>query len=391
MDRRSFTLINILRNIVTIYFDTFFAIYFFNLVNYEILPFAQFYLVVYIVTLLSFWFLSYNDKLKYKVYYYRIGIAFMALYLALIMLFREDIVNYIYLVAIIKGLGDGFYFYPRNILNSSKIKNSERRKYNGIINAINQGSAIVIPLILGFLLSKFTYVNIGKVVFLLMIVMFLLSFYVKDDDKSEKNIGLIKFYHKVKDDSLVQSALIMQFLQGFTVGSGVLVGVMTIYKIMYFESNLAIGILNSLLGILTCLTCIIYAKSKKENLFKPISIITLVLMTICLITLGIKPSNLIFIIYLVVYAIGITLITLTADNVIVNASNHLFIKFHRAEYHLFLETLLEIARITGYIVLLSIGITGRSELLRFILFFSIVPLTTLVIYVVNAKKKEVKN
>ena len=46
-DLKAFTLINILRNIVTIYFDTFFAIYFFNLTNYEILPFAKYYLFVY--------------------------------------------------------------------------------------------------------------------------------------------------------------------------------------------------------------------------------------------------------------------------------------------------------------------------------------------------------
>ena len=265
MDKKAFSLINILRNIVSIFFDTFFAIYFFNLTNYDILPFAGYYLVVYITILASFWFLSTRDKLKYKVYYYRIGISFTALYLALIMIFKEDIVHYIYLVAFIKGLGEGFYYYPRNILNSSKISNKERKKYNGLISAINQVSAIVIPVLLGLFLTYYSYVEIGKVVFILMIVIFVLSFFVKDDDKSEETVSLFKFYKKTKKDKMVQNALIMQFLQGFTVGGGVLVGAMTIYKIMYFESNLNIGILNSVLGVLTCLTCLIYAKSKKVN------------------------------------------------------------------------------------------------------------------------------
>ena len=387
MDRKAFSLINIMRNIVSIYFDTFFAIYFFNLTNYEILPFAKYYLVVYFVTLLSFWYLSSSSKLKYKVYYYRIGISFMALYLALIMLFKEDIVNHIYLVAFIKGLAEGFYFYPRNILNSTKINNKERKHYNGIINAINQASAIIVPLLLGIFLTYYSYVDIGKVVFILMIVIFFLSYHVKDDDKSEDSMGLIKFYRKVKRDDLVQCALIMQFLQGFTVGSGVLVGVMTIYKILYFESNLYIGILNSVLGLMTCITCIIYAKSKKTSSFKSISVITLVLITVSLVSLGINPSNVMFMVYLVIYAIGVTLITLTADNIIINASNHVFIKFHRADYHLFLETLLEIARILGYLVLLCIGIVGRISFLKYILFFSIVPFTLLVIYVIRSEDK----
>ena len=47
-DRKAFTLINILRNIVTIFFDTFFAIYFFDLTNYDLMPLSTYYLVVYI-------------------------------------------------------------------------------------------------------------------------------------------------------------------------------------------------------------------------------------------------------------------------------------------------------------------------------------------------------
>ena len=388
MDRKAFSIINVIRNIVSIYFDTFFAIYFFNLTNYEILPFAKYYLVVYLTLLLSFWFLSSSAKLKYKVYYYRIGISFQALYLALIMLFKEDIVNHVYIVAIMKGLSEGFYYYPRNILNSSKISNKERKKYNGIINAINNASGIIIPLVLGVLLTYYNYVEIGKVVFILMIVIFILSFYVKDDSKETKRISLYQFYQKVKKDRTVQNAFIMQFLQGFTVGSGVLVGVMTIYKILYFKSNLYIGILNSVLGLLTCISCIVYAKSKMKH-FKTISIITLALMIASLVSLGINPSNTMFIIYLVVYAVGITIVTLTCDNIIVNVSNSLKIRFHRAEYHLFIETLLEIARIMGFLLLLVIGLIGDESYLNIILFFSIIPLTLLVIYVINTRDKYV--
>ena len=116
---------------------------------------------------------------------------------------------------------------------------------------------------------------------------------------------------------------------------------------------------------------------------------TLVLLTISLVSLSLRPSNVVFMIYLVIYSVGITLITLVADNIIVNASNHIFVKFHRAEYHLFLETLLEISRIIGYVILLCVGITGRMELLCNILFFSIIPLTILVIYVINTRERDV--
>ena len=142
-----------------------------------------------------------------------------------------------------------------------------------------------------------------------------------------------------------------------------------------------------MLSLLTCITCIIYAKAKKTHAFKSVSIISLVLITVCLVSLAIKPSNIMFIIYLVIYAVGMTLITLTADNIIVNTSNHLYVRFHKPEYHLFIETLLEITRIFGYTILLAVGIVGNKSLLSVILIFSIVPLTMLVVIVNKAKEK----
>ena len=85
MDRRAFTLITVLRNIVAIYFSTFFAIYFFKLVNYRILPMAIYYLLLHLFITIGFWILRREIKSGYKVAYYRMGISLMALYLALIM------------------------------------------------------------------------------------------------------------------------------------------------------------------------------------------------------------------------------------------------------------------------------------------------------------------
>ena len=227
MDKKSFTLINIIRNIVTIFFDTFFAIYFFNLTNYEILPLAKYYLVVYVSLVGGFWLLKNTIKNKSKVPFLRIGISLTSVYLALIMILKEKIVDYVYLVAIIKGLGEGFYYYPRNILNTSKISNKSRRKYDGVVNSVNQISNIVIPLILGILLTYYDYITIGKVVFVLMIIIFILSFFVKEDDNKNKPTNVFKFLKKIIKNKKIREVLLIQFFRGFTITSGVITAVMT--------------------------------------------------------------------------------------------------------------------------------------------------------------------
>ena len=383
MDKKAFTWITILRNIVTIYFDTFFAIYFFNLTNYEILPLAKYYVVVYISLLLGFWLLKNFIKKNNKVPFYRIGISLTALYLALIMLLKEKIIDYIYLVAIIKGLGKGFYYYPRNILNSVKINNQQRKKYDGIVNSINQVSSIIIPLLLGILLTFYNYITIGKVVFILMIIIFALSFLVKEEHLNNTSSHIGSFFKKIIKNKKICEVLLIQFFKGFTITGGVITVVMTIYKILYFESNLMIGSLNSILGLFTFLTCLMYATKIKKTHLSPLIITTLVVLVICLTVLGIYPNNYIFLVYLFVYATGVTLISLLSDTIIANKSNDLLIKFNKEEFHLILETTLGISRISGYLFLLIIGIIGNINLLKYILFFSIIPFTLLVVYVIK--------
>lgn len=383
MDKKAFTLINILRNVVTIYFDTFFAIYFFNLTNYEILPLAKYYVVVYASLLFGFWLLKNTIKKNNKVPFYRIGISLTALYLALIMLLKEKIVDYIFIVAFIKGLGEGFYYYPRNVLNASKITNKSRRKYDGIINSINQISSIVIPLLLGILLTFFDYVTIGKVVFVLMIIIFVLSFFVKEEFSNDRPMEVIKFFNKIKNNKKVVEILLIQFFKGFTVTSGVIMAVMTIYKILYFKSNLIIGSLDSVLGLLTFITCLLYASKTKKTFYRPLILITSIILSICLIILGLNPNNIVFIVYLVIYATGIKIITLLADTLIANKTNDLLIKFNKEEYHLILETVLGISRIGGYLVLLVIGFIGEISLLKYILFFSVIPFSLLGFYLIK--------
>lgn len=383
MDKKAFTLINILRNVVTIYFDTFFAIYFFNLTNYEVLPLAKYYVVVYASLLFGFWLLKNTIKKNNKVPFYRIGISLTALYLALIMLLKEKIVDYIFIVAFIKGLGEGFYYYPRNVLNASKINNKSRRKYDGIINSINQISSIIIPLLLGILLTFFDYITIGKVVFVLMIIIFILSFFVKEEFSNDRPMEVIKFFNKIKNNKKVVEILLIQFFKGFTVTSGVVMAVMTIYKILYFKSNLMIGSLNSILGLLTFITCLLYASKTKKTFYRPLILITSIILSICLIILGLNPNNIVFIVYLVIYATGIKIITLLADTLIANKTNDLLIIFNKEEYHLILETVLGISRIGGYLVLLIIGLIGEISLLKYILFFSVIPFSLLGFYLVK--------
>jgi len=180
-EKKSMFFINILKSIINVYFDTFFVFYFFKVANYEVLPLAKYYLTLYLFVGIGFLLISNVMKKNLKVPYFRIGISLQAIYISLIMLLKENIINYIFLVGIIKGIADGFFHFPKNILDTEKVTNDERQKYNGLIFTIEKISAIVVPLILGIALTFMSYIDLGKIFFLLFIIMFILSYYIKSD------------------------------------------------------------------------------------------------------------------------------------------------------------------------------------------------------------------
>ncbi len=110
------------------------------------------------------------------------------------------LIHYILVIGILKGLADGFYYYPKSILDSEKINNENRQKFSGIVNTINKIMAIGIPICLGFLLTFMNYTDLGKIFFMLFIVMFLVSFSIDDYKHLDKKFEMKKFLKLVKDN-----------------------------------------------------------------------------------------------------------------------------------------------------------------------------------------------
>ena len=205
--------IDILKNIINVYFDTFFVFYFFKVANYDVIPLAKYYISLYLFIGIGFILIKNGMKKNLKLPYFRIGISLNALFIANIMILKEDIINYIVPIVILKGLGDGFYHFPKNILNSEKITNEDRRKYSGIINSVNKVVSIIIPLVVGVILTYIDYTNLGKIFFLLFIVMFIVSFNFKEQNNIVSTFDMKKFFYVVKKNSNIRNLYLLLFYQ----------------------------------------------------------------------------------------------------------------------------------------------------------------------------------
>ena len=197
-------------------FNTFFVFYFFKIANYEVLPVAKYYIILYFFTGFGFFLIRSAMKKNRKVPNFRIGISLQALYITLILLLKENIVDHIILVGFMKGMADGFYYYPKNILDSDKISNEGRQKYSGIVNTIDKVSGIIMPVILGVALTFLSYIQVGKIFFCIYVIMFILSFGIKEDYKPVNKFKLKEYLKLIRQSADIKRATIVSFMSGLT-------------------------------------------------------------------------------------------------------------------------------------------------------------------------------
>lgn len=367
-EEKSIFVINILKNIISVYFDTFFVLYFFQVANYEVIPLAKYYITLYFFIGIGFLLIRKSMKKNIKVPYFQLGISMQALYIALIMLLKDKIINYIFLVGIVKGLADGFYYYPKNILDSEKISNENRQKFSGIVNTIYKITSIIIPLCLGVLLTFMSYTDLGKIFFILFIIMFLISFWINDEKHYDKKFEMSKFLKLIKNNNSIKNSLLVPILSGLTYSSGVMGLIITIYKINVFKTNLNLGFVDSITATLSLLICILFSSKIKFKYFKFISIFSGIVSLISLLLFSILPSVGTLIFYLLVRYSFILIISLISENVVVNLTNCKEIKNDfKPEYYFMRDILFSISRSFGYILLLLVTYIFGTEYIYFIL------------------------
>ena len=368
---KAITLNKLLLIVVYIFINTFFSIYFFNIINYNLLAISKYYLTIYIGLPLGFYLTKNQIKKGYKREYYQIGISLTGVFLLLILLLKEKIVNFIPLLGIVNGLSQGFYYYPTNIYDTELVINENRNKYTGYLNMVNMLINIIVPLVLGYALNKISYIQIGKIMIIFIIIMFINGFFLKNKYQIKS-----KFKHKeflkyfIKN---LKKLIIVRYLEGLTYSSSVLSVIITYYNILYLNNSLYVGILTSITAILALITCYIYSKRNKKYDNKVINI-TLILTILSLLGMILYTNIYTLCIYQFILNSLIIYIQLLSNTNVANTTNNYkeIKKKYKAEYHLTMELILNAGRITGFIILMIISTLNNPFYLKIIISISLI-------------------
>lgn len=366
--------LRVLKSIVGTFLDSFLVLYFLDVSSSNILPLGIYKLVA-VCTVYAIIFCTRNIcKSKNRVYLMRIGIIFNFIYFLSIIILRENVVKYIYLIGFLYGLEEGFYYSIYNNLESSLIKNGERARFTGNYTATKSIFAVIMPLIFGGLINEAGFIEAITIMASIVVFEIVLSFLLKDDNIPKESKANLKEYKKiVKNSKKIRAVYNMKIFSGLTYSEGPFSYIVTIYIIKVFSNSVSLGIFTSIFSLISVIIGFSFARwisprKHYENVMKISTICTIILL--CLMIYKCNMLTIILFNLSQTFSKGLT--DLINGNNESNTSNIEIIRNrYKEEYWIGIEKNLLIGRVIGNMLFILMAFTGADIMIYLFVVFLI--------------------
>lgn len=224
-----------LRLILSIFKSTFLGIYFYQVLEENIIKLAI-YNIIYVTFNLIFYYWLYkrmNNKNINRIY--RLSFLSMTMIFAILLIFKENIQQYTYIIAILEAFTTAIYWstYQLYLYNVSK-------NFNSIKNYVTMqimSKYIINILFVLFFGSMITFVSYREVFFMLIIIgifSIIASMYVQNIQYEKDSFQINYFIKNIKSHKNFYRIYISDFLEGLSYNDGAF-AVSTCWKCFIFH------------------------------------------------------------------------------------------------------------------------------------------------------------
>lgn len=266
-NRKYIAIISFLRKFVSAFFSLFFNIYILKIVNND-LNFIIKYTVfgVIIGLLLNYIILKIINSKNAKIIYIA-SFPLLVICIILLIVFKEKIINYIFLFILLYRLAIICYSAPNELIIIGS--NDDKTMSNFLANIImlESISTILAPIFSGFIIDKFSYNTFFIILALEAIIIILVSTQIKDFTISDKKLEIKKYWNLSKNKKYIQDTYKCMFYRRIS-AQGAIVELLPIILFLRLGKELDFGTYNSIFAILSILSLQILKIINSKNIEK---------------------------------------------------------------------------------------------------------------------------
>lgn len=301
----------------------------------------------------------------FKLGMYRLSIFMNLIYIIFFIVLADRVLNYVPLIALMYGISAACYWYPINLLKSTKISDEERPVFFARDRITVTSVSVIGPLILGTMITRLTYrqtaFTIAGISMIQLVVSFILRPVPPTDNPPFKMREAWKCFIK---DNKFKHVMSEHFCMGLNFNGGALSSVAMINLMNAVGTDQKVGVFTSIANVLVIAGVMVFSKAYKNRdpkyFIYGCGFIPVMLFLIQYIT----ASPLFAILFYIVYNAGMSIIMPT-HNVFqysVLARGNIGLKY-REEFFTVSELILGVGRIAGYTLLLIAGLSGNAVIM----------------------------
>lgn len=377
--------------VINIFLDTFLAAYFYKISQNNIFYLSIYNIIGWIVATIGAYFVANIIKKKDKVKLYRFGTLVKSIYIFMIIILGEKIVNYVYIIGIMYGISTATTGFPYNMIESENVSNKERSKYIGFAAVATEITSLIIPVLLGAYITFESYQVAAILIFVFSILKLMLTFKIKNKNVQSKSVNLKEFCKFFSKDSTLKKLYAIEFLKGIN-RYGVMSLVVSLLIIYQSSNEFELGGWTSLFSLFTIIAMYLFGKYYKNTQKRKILIFSLIIILVSFASVLYKINLITVIIYDLTYYIFMNIILkITEVNLFDYSNKEPFKTKFNTEYFIFRETFLNTGRVLGYVALLFIvGFTQNLANLNIIFGLIILSIIATIILSLNLDNKSKK-
>lgn len=364
------TLIGIqaIREVMEIFSGPFLTTYFIKTSIDSLVQISIYNIFVYFILAIASIIVCYIIKKKFKIETFRLGIIINFIYVLMIIILKENILNHLPIVAIIYGISAAAYWVPLGLFLINKVKNKERLEYETKNQIVKTIFKIVVPILLGSIITVSNYYITATIILLLSVIQIIFSFWLQPLDNTYETFDMKKAWKKIKKIRQIKNTMFIEYLQGLCISSSSLTIITTTLVFSALHTDFKLGIITSITSAIQMLVIYLYNKNEKIKKNKKIVLISSIIPIISLIILLINKCSITIIIYDMLSKISTGLLSVIRTVQIYNTANHNIISINEQnEFWAIRETCTNLGRITSYILLLIVNISGNIQSLNILM------------------------
>lgn len=354
-----------INSILYMFLNTFMVAYFITLTNYDYKLISIYYIMSFIFLPLTFLLLGGVVKNKTQTHIFRIGIIMYCIYILIVALLKEKIVNYYLFLGSFYGIVQGFFWSAgHSLINEYTLK--KENDFISIRSIIGKILEVILPFILGASIELTSFSTVAKIIIILSILQFSFSLLIEDrKGTNTQKYSLKEYIIYIKNNRKFKIFYKLIACDGIV--SYLLDTIITILIVMSFKTAFNLGILTTIFSLLSIISVYLFQKKLKNT--KIISIISTVFMVISAVLLLIDINNYTIVFYNLCDSVFLILLINKAETkrYEVVAKDKIVNEKYLVEHQVLSEVILNISRIIGYAVLFIASIFSSMLIFKILL------------------------